>query len=76
MRLLFAFALRFGVCFGVGYAFFSTRRSWFHAEAAAMWMWKHMGLPENSQATKRTDEQRTTNRPLPLRPHVTRETMK
>ena len=41
-QLHFVVALFFSVCLGVGYAFFSIRHTWFHAEAVAVWMWKHV----------------------------------
>jgi len=44
LRLLFGIAPFFGVCFGVGIAFFSTRPTWLYAEATAVWMWKHVSI--------------------------------
>jgi hypothetical protein len=35
------FALFFLVWFGVASTFFFTRATWFHAEAAAVWLWMH-----------------------------------
>jgi hypothetical protein len=42
LQLLFGFATFFGVCFGVGYKFFSTRHTWGHVGIAAVWMWGHV----------------------------------
>jgi hypothetical protein len=40
-RLHFGIALFLCACFGVAHEFSSTRPTWLHAEAAAMWMWQH-----------------------------------
>jgi hypothetical protein len=38
IALLFAVALFFFVCYGVGYAFFSTRHTWLYVEGANLWV--------------------------------------
>jgi hypothetical protein len=43
-RLLFGPATFLCACFGVGYAFFSTRDTWLYVETGLVWLWRHVSF--------------------------------